>query len=455
MILSGPSQILRSEDQASFPGLAGLPISKINIHTRRVDEGYVRKIIRLKEGDVFRSEDIEKVRENLYALKFFKKVEIAASKDASSNGVILNLELEDGWYLLPLPLIIGGGGGINASLLLTERNVFKRAESAFLFGGGNRDGGFGSAGYQFDRFAISGGYAKRSFTEWAYADGAFNAAGRLRASGSQSSAEKLGPIQNQYDKTVEEENFQFRYPVSRRLGGSLGFSSQNIGYGGLAAGVLPFDGGIVNSVSAGLSLWLSRQSVHRSMEASHDLGAIFGFGMADLTERIQPLSRIQTQTSADLSFSESARAIGSDFDFTKLSFGVQPSVTFKDHERLSLRIKATSGLQENLPLSQKVATGRDLGMRGHYAREFRGDRGAGAALDFSYPFRRTHRGVWTGELFADAATLWDSGRSFDKQGVGFSLSYQFWRFPIPLGLTYTYSADDKDAQVNFAFGGRF
>ena len=42
-----------------------------------------------------------------------------------------------------------------------------------------------------------------------------------------------------------------------------------------------------------------------------------------------------------------------------------------------------------------------------------------------------------------------------KQGVGVSLAYRFSRFPLPLGMSYTYCLDDEDGQISFALGGMF
>ena len=42
-----------------------------------------------------------------------------------------------------------------------------------------------------------------------------------------------------------------------------------------------------------------------------------------------------------------------------------------------------------------------------------------------------------------------------KTGAGASFWYKFWRFPLPLGFSSTYSFDDHDPQVSAALGGRF
>jgi hypothetical protein len=57
-------------------------------------------------------------------------------------------------------------------------------------------------------------------------------------------------------------------------------------------------------------------------------------------------------------------------------------------------------------------------------------------------------------VFVEAGRAWD-GIGRDKEGVGASVFYRFWRFPLPLGFTVTRSLDDRDTQVSAAVGGRF
>lgn len=438
--------------------LQGLKITEIRIKTRRIKETIVRKIIVVKEGDIFNSDTIEKIRLELNRLKFFKKIDIAMEKDQAQNEAKILLDLEDGWFIFPLPFFSSGGGGSNGSLILVERNIFKRAESIFLFGGGNSDGGFGSVGFQIDRFSMSVNYGERSFTEWGYADSAFNTSGRFRSSRAEDNPEKYGAIQNQYEKKVEGEGFQMRVPLPKNIDGMFGFSSQKVSYTNPEIGILPSDQGQVNFLTAGVNIPVLKSnygSYSDSPFSLQDFGAVFKFGMADLSQRIHQLPGIQKNISVDLSILVADKSFDSDVNFTTLNAGGQASITFTNHQRISLRMKSAMGVRNNLPLSQKIATNRELGLRGNYAREYRGDRGAGSSLSFSYAFRRTQRGIWTGDLFSDAATVWDSGRSYNKEGLGFGFRYQFWRFPLPLGFTYSYSLDDEDSQVNFAFGGRF
>jgi len=76
----------------------------------------------------------------------------------------------------------GGGGGSNGSLMLVERNIFRNAETVYLFRQCQSNGEFGLAGFQLDHLNFSFNYGRRSFTEWNYIDGGYNTAGRFRSS---------------------------------------------------------------------------------------------------------------------------------------------------------------------------------------------------------------------------------------------------------------------------------
>ncbi len=438
--------------------LIGLKISSIQIVTTRVDDDVVRARIRVQEGDRFESGTLDDIRLRLNQARLFKKVTVSAEKNAAGNGVIVYINLWDGWFIVPFPFITSGDGGLNASLLLVERNYFRKAESISMFGGGNRDGAFGSVNVQLPAFSVIGRISKRDVLVWSYADGGFNTTGRFRSSRSEDNPERFGAIANQYKRKIQESGFEFRRSIFRGFSGALGFSAQRNDYEELALGALPADSGNANALTAGVNWRIGSRRDAGMTEAGFsfgDLGAMFGFGMADLEERIKPLASRSSQLLLDWGVEQSDRSVGSDFNFTKISLGVHPAMRFLNRQVLSLRVKGVSSAREDLPLSQRVATNRDLALRGNYAREYRGDRGVGSSLGFSYPFRRTRLGAWTAETFVEGAGVWQAGRTDGKSGFGFGLSYQFWRFPLPIGFVYSHSWDDGDGQINAAIGGRF
>lgn len=442
----------------SMTALIGLPITELRIVTTRVSEDVVRTMIRVGEGDKFEEHTLQDIRARLAQSTLFKKISVNASSDAAGNGVRVNLDLWDGWFLIPFPFVTSGGGGLNASLLLVERNFFKRAETISAFMGGNEDGASGSANVQLPSVTVNARLARRSIFVWNYADGAFNTTGRFRSSRAEDEPQRFGAIANQYTRKIEEFGFEIRKTFFRKIGTSLGFSTQKNDYRELVAGGFPADAGLANAMTFGLNYRLGTRRAAGMLEPGFsfsDFGAIFGFGLADIEERLKPLARRSYQVMFDWGVEQSDRSVGSDFNYTKMHLSVLPAIRFLNRQTLSLRIRGSAGLREDLPLNQRVATGRELGLRGNYAREYRGDRGAGASLGFSYPFRRTRLGSWTAESFLEGAGVWRAGRGDGKSGIGVGLTYQFWRFPLPLGVIYSHSFDDGDGQINAAIGGRF
>lgn len=438
--------------------LIGLEIKSIGIITTRVNEDVVRDMIRVHEGDKYSATTLEDIRGRLSQARLFKKITITAARSASGDGVDINLNLWDGWFLVPFPFFISGGGGASVSLLLVERNYFRRAESVSVFAGGNSDGGFGSVNFQLASYSVAARYSQRDALVWSYADGGFNTIGRFRSSRSEDEPERFGAIASEYHRRIVERGLEIKRPVYKGVTASLGFTSQRNDYGDLARGAFPADFGSANGITAGLTYRLGGRRAVGMFEPGFsfsDFGAIFGFGMADLDERIKPLSSRASQVQIEWGMEQMDRSLGSDFNYTKMVVGVLPAVRFRNRQLLTLRTRFAAALREDMPLSQRIATNRDLGLRGNYAREYRGDRGAGTSLNFSYPFRRTRLGAWTADAFTEGAGVWQSGRSFLKGGWGVGLSYQFWRFPLPLGVIYSHSWDDGDGQINAAIGGRF
>ncbi len=459
---AAPAEAAYAVPLDSMTALIGLKISNIRIITTRVNEDVVRDMLRVQEGDVYKAETLDAIRARLDQSRLFRKITVVASRSASADGagggVDIDLNLWDGWFWVPFPFIMSGGGGLNMSLLLIERNYFRRAETASLFVGGNRDGEFGSASLQIASYNLSARHARRETRVWNYADGGFNTSGRFRSSHDESEPERFGAIQNEYHRMLREGGLDIRRPIYRGLLGSLGFAFQRNDYGELARGALPADTGSANGMTAGLSyVFRGRRSLgyFEPGFSFSEFGSIFGMGLADLDRRIQRLPARAAQLELDWNMEQMDRAFGSDFNYTKMSVGAQPSVRFPDRQTFVLRTRFASAMREDLPVNQRVATNRELGLRGNYAREYRGDRGAGVSLQFNYPFRRTKLGSWTVESFMEGAGAWQAGRTYTKYGWGLGFSYKFWRFPLPLGVLYSHSWDDGDGQFNAAIGGRF
>ena len=293
---------------------------------------------------------------------------------------------------------------------------------------------------------------RSEFTERIYSDGGFNTAGLGRSSEYEKDPLRFGPIANSYTKEVRRAEVNVDIPVGKKLRTSLSVETNQVSYAA-PLNFLPSDAGQQNLVSAGLSYGnrMGQGGPENFMDA---FGAIFGLGLADVGERIKSLPKPQFGWNSRFSMSQGTRILGSDYSFTLLSSGLSGRLEFPRRHSLSLGINANRGF--NLPITQQVATNRrSLGLRGNYAREFRGDAGVGATMSFSYLMKKTKRGLWVGEVFAEKASVWDDGRCFSQTGLGGNLYYRFWRFPLPLGFGYTYSTKDRDEQLSFAIGGMF
>jgi len=113
------------------------------------------------------------------------------------------------------------------------------------------------------------------------------------------------------------------------------------------------------------------------------------------------------------------------------------------------------GIGDDLPESQRFATNRMNGLKGVYAREYRGDSIAVATAEYSYPLLRNNVGGLIGKGFLDLAICRQDNKQWERQGVGMEVAYKFWRFPLPLGIGITYSFDDRNLQYTLAMGGMF
>lgn len=175
--------------------------------------------------------------------------------------------------------------------------------------------------------------------------------------------------------------------------------------------------------------------------------------MADVKENFKPLRKKTISYGFQSSLETAGKAFGSDADFSKISIAGSRTVNYTDRSRLTFSLK--SGYGFNVPSSQLFVTDRNAGLQGVYAREYRGDRIVTANASFRRPFLVNKLGQLRGEIFGEYADCFFDGKDGKKEGAGCNLAFQFWRFPLPLGLGYTYSFDDKDWQASMSFGGMF
>lgn len=426
-------------------------IERITFSGNRTQEKLLRKRLLFSEGGRLSPSSLKDAQTALWDMQHFKRVEVSSSA-LPGGGAAVEISVEDGWYLLPLPFLSGGSGGRRGGLMLFSRNIFRQAESAMasFFSG---DGGSSSALYlRREGLFLGAALRRRAVTEREYADGAFSSGPGYGDPADERDPSRYGSVYRSYHKRLETAAIAAGAPLTRGgpgrpgLSAELGWESSRLEYSA-ASPTAPAGAGRMGQ--AHVSLRTGRGEAGQA-EA---VGAIFGFGLADMERRLAPLPAAKFFSGSELAYYRGGAWTGSDLGYGYFLGRWNGALAWGTHRSLSLRLAGGHG--GGLPPGRLLATGRDTGLSGVYAREFRGASAAGAGLTYSHPFRITRQGVWQGSLFTEAARAWGNGASGTKTGAGASFWYRFWRFPLPLGFSCTWSFDDRDAQFSAAMGGRF
>ena len=420
----------------------GVRVGKITFEGNRVSEKTLRAALPLKEGGVLDEKGLEEAYDALYGMKLFKSV--AISTEAAGAGLAdVKITARDGWFLLPLPFAMSGPAGRSAGLMLFSRNIFRRAESVSIFGSAGSGGSGAGAFVERDGRLLSVRHSERSADERLFTDGGFSSAQNVHTAGGDGFA-KFGTVAELYRRRKQDNSISAGFPLaSLGLGGVVSYTMEKNAYsGGQQA---PRGGGLAAGVTLGLNAG--------GREKGDDLGVIFGMGLADMEKRLRQSVKTEHKWRGGLNVETAGAWSGSDFNFSKTALTLEHSTVWGAWNRLTLRCGAA--VSANAPESQLPATGRETGLIGQYVREFRAPRLVNFGALFSKPLTASRRGTLQAALFAETAFDPAAAPATAQKGVGLSLAYRFWRFPLPLGLSYTYSLRDKDLQVSAAIGGRF
>jgi hypothetical protein len=426
-------------------------ISSISFSGNRVSEKTLRGAIPIREGDRLTEKSLEETYEALYAMRLFKTV--AISTNAAGEGLAeVHITAKDGWYLIPMPFAVSGQGGSSAGLFLVSRNVFKKAESVSLSGATGSAGGAAAAFFEKDGRSLDVMHSERNAEEGLYTDGGFSSAQNMRKSddtGNYDFLSKFGTLESMYKRRKQTNSISAGFPLARRaeiptLSAALSYNGEKNTYGD---GLKELHGG---GRASSVSLELNAGGRGEKMD---DLGVIFGLGLADLDKRIQNRTRTENTWRGGLNLATAGAWTGSDYAFSKTALSIENSTVWGRNNRFSVR--CAGAISANAPESQLFATGRETGLIGQYAREFRAPRIASFGASFSKPITVSKRGILQAAVFAETAFDPAAYCATAQKGAGFSLFYRFWRFPLPLGFSQTYSFRDKNIQVSAAIGGRF
>lgn len=423
-------------------------IHKISFSGNRVSEETLRAVLPLKEGGVLTEKGLEEAYDALYGMKLFKSV--AVSTVAAGAGLVdLAINARDGWFLFPMPFAASGPSGGSAGLMVFSRNIFKRAETASVFGSAGGAGGSAGAFLERNGRVFSVRHSERSVDERLFGDGGFSTAQNVRTADGKGGFARYGEVAALYNRRQNINSISVSFPLPRRgggaaLSGAVSYTAEKNGYGGGQRELR--GGGRVSRVSLGLN-------AGGQGEKRDDFGVIFGMGLADMEKRLGRSVKSVNRWRGGLTAQNAGAWTGSDFAFSKAVLSVENSTVWGGWNSLLLRCGAA--VSANAPESQLPATGRETGLTGQYVREFRAPRMASFGAQYSKPLSVSRRGTFSGALFAE--TAFDPAAYADtvQDGAGLSFSYRFWRFPLPLGLAYTYSFRDRDLQLSAAMGGRF
>jgi len=427
--------------------LEGLTITRVTVEGNRTDRSVFEEEIRVREGGLWRKEDVDQTRKNLNEMRLFKRVEIESQKTREPEGVEVRITLEDGWFILPIPMAWRGSGGTVGSLMVLERNLFRKAESFYFFGALSPESHSVMVGSRVGRYSANAMFFGSKYTETVWKDGGQTAASLFRAKADDDDSE-FGTVVNTYERRVDGGSGGFDLRIRRGFHAGLSVSMHHVDYREPLVDI-PSDAGDQNALGANLRFG---KDSRRGGEGFVDsFGALFGLGLSDLDERVAPLPEPEITWRGDVSSSHGTRSLGSDFTYDRFLGGAGAELEFRNRHKLSVGVRAGTGA--DLPLTQKVGTGRMLGLRGNYAREYRGNSGVGGSLSFAAVLLRNRMGTLVCQTFVEGATVWRGGEAFSKSGVGGNFYYRFWRFPLPLGIGYTYSMDDGNSQLSMAIGG--
>lgn len=442
----------RAADADGTPAPTNAVVRQIIIITHRVNPSVIRKELAFREGEPFSAAAADKSRQNLHRLGLLKELEIDPQWDPALDGYKVTVRADDGWFLLPMPMIGSRGGESFAALMLVERNYFRRGEGLMAFASRSDVGSMAMTAFFMPRWSLMAGGQRLSSDKYQYADGAFNAK-QFEDDPKGEEAGDFGVISNRYAEDMDKLYVFGSGRVSPRLQASAGFSHSAVSYHDPEY-LAPDDTGDYNAWTLSLTMGPEgRGDPAMQMGALGAFGRTFGLGMAGVKEGLKPLPSIESSHRAQIALEGAETWLGSESSYTKGIAGVNQATIFRDRSVLSLNVKVAGG--QDLPPSQKVSTSQRGLLTGVYAREYRGDSLAASSASYSHPFFRNILGMLNAEAFGDYAVCWDGDRNWQKEGAGFNLVYRFWRFPLPFGGGATYSFDDSNWQFSFAVGGMF
>jgi len=411
----------------------GKTIQKIQIETKRVDPEIVRHNFFLQEGELFEEGRYKRAIQNLHNMRIFKKLDFKVDKTPQDN-LIIRIKGDDGAYIFPLAFI-SGGGEKGVGVTLVEGNYLKKGEMIYTFMGFGDDGIMAILGGAYKDYYASFKFENLNFYRrfyehnWVSMKGIFG------------SDRDKKHFDNPLSEIYQKQDI-LSLTLARTKNDFTVFLKPQYFYLNSAD---QYNDGIHSTVTVGVNY-------QKNMRYKVNFGALMGYGLSDKKEALRDLTARKFGYSLESSFKQGYKWAGNDYKILKLYTEAQTSIEFKNRNLLLFYLKWQNSFGS--PFEDKVQT-HDLLDYGKHLRQRYGKQGFGTGLSYVWYILRDKIGLLSLSPFYEFATVYEGNHYYSQSGVGTSVAYQFWRFPFPVGLNYTYGIKDHCHQVSFMIGAKF
>lgn len=423
-------QIVAAQDLSRYNGKT---IQKIEIKTKRVDPEIVRHNFLLQEGELFEEGRYKEALENLHNMRIFKKLDFKIDRTPQDN-LIIRVEGEDGAYIFPLAFI-SGGGQKGVGVTLVEGNYLKKGEMIYTFMGFGDDGIMTVLGGAYKDYYASIKFENLNFYRRFYEHNWVSMKGIFGSD--RDKDEFSNPLSEVYQKQDK-----LSLTLARKIKNLTIFITPEYFYLNSADN---YNDGMHSSLTTGINY-------QKNMRGGVNFGALMGYGLTDKKEALTNLTARKLGYRFATSFQQGYKWAGNSYKILKLYTEMQTNIEFKNRNMLLFYLKWQNSFSS--PFEDKVQT-HDLLDYGKHLRQRYGRQGVGTGLSYVWYLVRDNLGLLSFSPFYEFATVYEGKHYYNQSGVGANLAYQFWRFPFPIGLNYTYGINDRCHQVSFMVGAKF
>ena len=422
-----------AQDGNNYGQYNGKNIQEIQIKTKRIDAGIVKKKFLIKEGQIFNDKKFNEAQEKLHNMRIFKKLSFDIVP-INQDDIIIKIDGEDGAYIFPLAFVTSGaqkGGG----LTFVEGNYFKKGEMLYLFFGVGDNGEMVNLGGNINDYFASIKFENLNFHRRFYQDNWVSAGGLF---GADKDKEKFSnPIREDYNN---EDKFSLMF--AKNINNLTLFVRPEYYY-------IDSSSAIDNGTHSTLSIGVNYQ---KNMRQGVNFGALMGYGLSDKKDALKDLTARKLGFMFASSLKQGYAWTGSSYKIIKLALDGQINLEFKNRNLFVFYLRGKNSF--NSPFNDEVHTLELLNF-GKYSRQRYGKLGVAGGLSYVWYLTRNNTGLFSFSPFYEFASVYADRQYYNQSGIGANLSYKFWRFPFPIGLNYTYSINDSSQQVSFIFGAQF